>query len=129
MQDEIRAAAFRWLEEQTALRGDALPRRLIEKGFDFRGDKVTLVGPSGIWKPRGFETVPLSITSTPKGPYDDSMSPDGLLIYRYRVDDPNRRDNVGLRQGNEDTDAADLLFRRGCRTVSANLAGIHSCSL
>lgn len=98
MQDEIRAAAFRWLEEQTAVHGDALPRRLLEEGFDFRGSRVTLVGPSGIWKPRGFETVPLSITSTPKGPYDDSISPDGLLIYRYRGDDPNHRDNVGLRE-------------------------------
>jgi hypothetical protein len=77
MQDEIRAAAFKWLEEQTALHGDALPRRLLEEGF---------------------ETVPLSITSTPKGPYDDSMSPDGLLIYRYRGGDPYHRDNVGLRE-------------------------------
>ncbi len=41
--------------------------------------------------------LPLSITTAPSGPYDDSFGPDGLLQYKYRGTDPNHRDNVGLR--------------------------------
>ena len=41
--------------------------------------------------------VPLSITTAPKGPYDDAIGSDNLLRYRYRGIDPTHRDNVGLR--------------------------------
>ena len=41
--------------------------------------------------------APLSITTSPKGPYDDALGPDNLLRYRYRGTDPGHRDNVGLR--------------------------------
>jgi putative restriction endonuclease len=40
---------------------------------------------------------PLSITTTPKGPYNDSFGSDGYLRYAYRGTDPEHRDNVGLR--------------------------------
>ncbi len=50
-------------------------------------------GPQGIFKLR----LPLSITTAPSGPYDDSFSGD-LLRYRYRGTDPAHRDNEGLRQ-------------------------------
>ncbi|NOX65802.1 MAG: HNH endonuclease [Chlorobi bacterium] len=43
-----------------------------------------------------FETMPISITSTYEGPYEDKFTDDGLLIYRYRGMDPNHRDNIGL---------------------------------
>lgn len=42
-------------------------------------------------------TVPLSITTVPTGPYDDAFASDGLLRYRYRGNDPQHPDNVGLR--------------------------------
>lgn len=98
MEDQIRIAAFQWLKEQTILHGDVLPRTLLEKGFEFHGQQVTLVGPSGIWKPRVFEQIPLSITTIYEGPYEDSFTRDGFLNYRYRGTDPLHRDNVGLRQ-------------------------------
>ena len=41
--------------------------------------------------------IPLSITTSPKGPYDDALGIDYLLRYRYRGTDPWHRDNVGLR--------------------------------
>ena len=41
--------------------------------------------------------VPLSITTSPKGPYDDGMGPDNQLRYRYRGMNPQHPDNVGLR--------------------------------
>ena len=31
-------------------------------------------------------------------PYDDGMTPDGLLLYRYRGTDASHRENAGLRQ-------------------------------
>lgn len=97
MDYQIRTTAFKWLEEQVILYGDLLPRSILEKGFLFNGRRITLVGPQGIWKPRAFE-LPLSITTVAGGPYDDALSPQGLLIYRYRGKDPGHRDNVGLRE-------------------------------
>jgi putative restriction endonuclease len=81
--------------------GDALPRRELESGFDFQGSRVPLLGPQGIFKPAILD-VPLSITTAPRvpgkpAPYDDSLTKDGLLAYRYRGSDPHHRDNVGLR--------------------------------
>ncbi len=93
---EIRNAAFNWLLEQKNILGDVFPRKLLEQGFLFDGIKIPLVSPQGIFKPRMMD-FPLSITTTPKGPYNDSFSNDGLLFYRYRGTDPNHKDNVGLR--------------------------------
>lgn len=41
--------------------------------------------------------LPLSITTSPNGPYTDHIDSKGLLYYSYRGTDPNHRDNVGLR--------------------------------
>ena len=92
-----RLAAFKWLEEQTAFHGDVLPRQLLEQGFHYNGERITLLGPQGIWKPRSME-IPLSITTILHGPYKDSFSKDGLLLYKYRGEDIYHRDNVGLRK-------------------------------
>ncbi len=93
----IRFAAFKWLSEQVSIHGDVLPRLLLQKGFEFEGNRVPLVAPQGIFKPRLME-LPLSIATTPKGPYQDSFGPDGLLAYKYRGTDPSHPDNHGLRQ-------------------------------
>ena len=55
MEDRIRLRAFQWLKEQEAIYGDILPRKLLEQGFDFDGQRITLIGPSGIWKPKGLD--------------------------------------------------------------------------
>ena len=93
----IRLAAFQWLNSQVLAHGDTLPRALLEQGFLFEGEQIRLVGPQGIFKPRLMQ-LPLSITTTSSGPYDDSFHGDNLLHYRYRGTDPNHRDNVGLRE-------------------------------
>jgi putative restriction endonuclease len=46
--------------------------------------------------------MPLTITTAPviegrERPYDDDIGPDNLLSYRYRGNNPQHRDNVGLR--------------------------------
>jgi len=59
---------------------------------------ITLVGAKGIWKPKVFEIIPLTITTVAGGPYDDAFSKDGFLVYRYRGTNKEHPDNVGLRE-------------------------------
>ena len=94
---QVRITAFNWLTEQVNLHGDVLPRKLLERGFEFQGQRIPLVAPQGIFKPQMLD-LPLSITTAPKGPYDDYFGNDNFLLYRYRGTDPNHRDNVGLRK-------------------------------
>ncbi len=93
----VRKEAFQWLDAQRAIYGDALPREILQKGFLMEGEQIRLLGPQGIFKPKRME-LPLSITTVPSGPYADSFTGEGLLLYRYRGTDPEHRDNVGLRQ-------------------------------
>lgn len=70
---------------------------MLAEGFAFEGDRVPLLGPQGIFKPRLCE-LPLSITTSPNGPYQDAVGTDGLIEYRYRGSNPAHPDNVGLRR-------------------------------
>jgi putative restriction endonuclease len=96
--EAVRLGAFNWLAEQVTIHGEVLPRTLLAKGFEAEGKRIPLLGPQGIFKPQVLREVPLSITTAPEGPYDDSFSPDGLLLYRYRGKNPEHPDNVGLRK-------------------------------
>jgi putative restriction endonuclease len=95
-------AAFNFLKEQSTLHGGSvLPRRVLERGFDFNGRRVPLVGPQGIFKPAICE-LPLSITTVPEvpgkeRPYEDEATYEGVN-YRYRGTDPGHPDNAGLRR-------------------------------
>ena len=100
----VRLAAFRFLEEQVRLSGEegAIRRSVLERGFVLDGERVPLLGPQGIFKPRVLEAIPLSITTVPvvegeSRPYDDAFGPEGLLRYRYRGTDPSHHENRGLR--------------------------------
>jgi putative restriction endonuclease len=93
----VRLAAFEWLKDQTVAFGDVLPRELLQKGLEFQGERVPLVAPQGIFKPRIMD-LPLSITTTPHGPYQDAFTSDGLLAYKYRGTNPSHPDNEGLRK-------------------------------
>jgi putative restriction endonuclease len=95
---QVRLAAFNWLSEQVNLHGDVLPRKILEQGFEFQGQRIPLAGPQGIFKPQILD-LPLSITTSPNSPYDDDyFANEGFLHYRYRGENPNHRDNVGLRK-------------------------------
>jgi putative restriction endonuclease len=102
LDQRVRSAAFSFLGEQTRLHGDVLPRNVLAEGFLLDGERVPLLGPQGIFKPRLIPELPLSITTVPvvegrDRPYADELSPDNLLTYRYRGTDPNHRDNAALR--------------------------------
>jgi putative restriction endonuclease len=97
----IRAAAFEWLAEQVAVHGEVLPWNVLLRGFDYQGQRVPLLSQQGIFKPRVLESVPLSIRTSPGGPYDDGFVSGGRLRYRYRGTDPGHAENVGLRRAME----------------------------
>ena len=91
----VRTATFDWLTSQCSMHEEVLPRALLAGGFEFDGHRIHMIGPQGIFKPRML-AVPLSITTSPKRPYDDAFGPD-YLQYRYRKEGPSHRDNAGLR--------------------------------
>lgn len=100
---KVRLAAFQFLDEQRGVWGDVLPWRVLHGGFDFEGRRVPLVSQQGIFKPAVLRTVPLSIRTAPiiegrDRPYEDEVTPDGLLRYRYRGTDVSHPENKGLRQ-------------------------------
>jgi putative restriction endonuclease len=92
----IRTATFDWLTSQVTAHPEFLSRTLLERGFLFEGTRIHVVGPQGIFKP-GLLQLPLSITTSPDGPYEDKFG-DQYLRYRYRGRDPEHRDNRGLRE-------------------------------
>ena len=103
LDQRVRLAAFAFLDQQTQLHGETLPRTVLAQGFEFDGRRVPLLGLEGIFKPAILPSIPLSITTAPPSdrkqrPYDDEFDPSGLLRYRYRGRDANHPDNVGLRE-------------------------------
>lgn len=98
MDTRVRLAAFEWLDRQVAVHGEVIPRTVLARGFTLEGERVPLVGPQGIFKPKVCPEIPLSIATTPRGPYKDHFGSEGLLRYAYRGTDRQHRDNVGLRE-------------------------------
>jgi len=70
--------------------------------FTFNNERVFLVGPQGIFKPKQL-ALPLSIKTVPpvdgrEPPYLDQFDEHDTLHYRYRGTDPQFHENVGLRR-------------------------------
>ncbi len=100
---EVRAAAFQFLDGLRLRYDDKVPREALERGFQFREERVPLVGPQGIFKPRVLPMMPLSITTVPvkegqPRPYEDELREDGFIGYKYRGKDPQHHENRGLRE-------------------------------
>ncbi len=86
------------------------------KQFSYLGEPVELASAAkGIFKPRQL-ALPISIRTTPPrdgldAPYEDEVSEDEFLLYRYRGTDPNHPDNAGLRAVM--TEGLPLLYLHG----------------
>ena len=52
LDDKIRLAAFSWLKEQTQIHGDVLSIESLRNGFVFENERIPLLAPQGIFKPR-----------------------------------------------------------------------------
>ncbi|MBK9358460.1 MAG: hypothetical protein IPN08_13895 [Bacteroidales bacterium] len=50
--DQVRIAAFEYFKDLVSIHGDVLPYSILLKGFMFNGQRITLLGASGIWKPK-----------------------------------------------------------------------------
>jgi putative restriction endonuclease len=92
----MRLAAFEFVERLTNTYGPVLPWGPLTDGFDWNGQRVTLLGMRGIWKPSSM-TLPISIRTSHVDPYGDEAGADGFLHYRYFGTDPEHGDNRGLR--------------------------------
>ena len=97
LDEQIRLTAFDWLRDQTQKYDQVLSIELLRKGFVFNNDRIPLVAPQGIYKPRVME-LPLSITTAPLSQYGDAFRLDEYLNYKYRGENIHHRDNVGLRE-------------------------------
>lgn len=115
----VRMAAFQWLRAQIDIHGEVLPRQLLADGFAFDDRRVPVLGPQGIFKPAVMTDAPLSITTIPGGPYDDSIGSSGALKYRYRGTDRAHPDNRGLRQAMQDR-LPLVWFWRGSRGTTSH---------
>ena len=93
----IRLASFQFVEHLTETRGPVLPWASLTQGFEWQGERITLLGQRGIWKPRPM-TLPLSIRTSHADPYGDEAGDDGFLHYRYFGNDEHHPDNRGLRE-------------------------------
>ncbi len=96
----MRNSAFDYLRSVATADGVVSWQQL--KSFSFRGEHVELAtSAKGIFKPRQL-ALPISIRTTPprdgiEPPYDDDVSTDDFLLYRYRGTDPGHSDNTSLR--------------------------------
>jgi putative restriction endonuclease len=98
----VRRGVFAFLDRLVEQYGDVLPSAALRAGLGIEGERVLLMGPQGIFKPAPL-SYPLSITTAPivegrDRPYEDEISDDGLLLYRYRGTDPRHHENIGLRE-------------------------------
>jgi putative restriction endonuclease len=99
----VRLAAFAFLDAHVRALDAVLPFALLSHGFVFEGQRVPLLNAvRGIFKPSILPEMPLSITTSPpregqQRPYDDVMTPEGLL-YRYQGTSSDNPDNVRLRR-------------------------------
>src|SRR5688572_3898079 len=95
---DIRSASFLFLSELSTRHGEILPREILLEGFEFRGDRISLMGQRGIFRPRQMTGGALSITTTSKNPYGDRFDEAaGSLEYKYFQSDPAHFDNRLLR--------------------------------
>lgn len=100
---DVRQAAFNFLLNKVSRHGEILSSKILRQGFFFKGNKVLLMGIQGIFKPQILPELPISITTVPEivgrpRPYDDHPAEDGVIIYRYRGNNPFHHENVGLRK-------------------------------
>jgi putative restriction endonuclease len=94
---DVRLAAFAWLRDREKYNGGIFLGTELQQGFEYQGRRIILKGATGIWFPRGF-SMPISITTSLRGPYRLDDIEDGILTYAYRGTNPDHRDNVGLRE-------------------------------
>ena len=98
--DRVRRAAFEWLQRQVSGEGE-VEHDVVNRGFRHEGRQIALVDKPGILIPRGMK-LPLTIRTSPRGPYQNKLGIDKQLRYRYAGTDPQMWVNVALRTAMEE---------------------------
>jgi hypothetical protein len=92
----IREAAMAYVGEHARRSGGVVTRPQLE-AFRYEGEQIKLIDQCrGIRNPRQLQAT-IGVLSSPRGPYDDVETQDGLLRYAYRAGDPVGSDNRKLR--------------------------------
>ena len=60
LDQQVRIKAFEFLRNLQSVYGDNIPRTLLEKGFEYEGRRVPLIGPQGIFKPAILPEIPIT---------------------------------------------------------------------
>ena len=97
-ESQIRASLFVWLEKESGRNGGIFTRDQLLNGFVVDGETISLLGAKGIWIPRQFDDIPISIATYSHGPYKDSMDENFRVNYKYLGRNPDERENAGLRK-------------------------------
>lgn len=113
-QARLRLGIFSRLEQLAESRGGFLTWQELTS-FELEGVKRPLVGQRGIHNPAYLDHT-LSIMSSPDGPYDDKVGPDGLLQYAFEAGDPMAGANRKLRRAMIDQ-VPIILFERPIENV------------
>lgn len=98
----VRIKAFEWLASVVPPDDPVISWQELAHGFRLDGTQVPLIGAKGIWKSAIINHYPISICTTIKGPYTDSMIGEDILHYSYRGKDLMHSDNVALRDAMKD---------------------------
>lgn len=122
--EQIRLAAFSWLNNQAQLHDQVLPINLLRKGFVYKNEQIHLMGPQGIFKPKIMD-LPLTITTTPNSIYDDEPIGNDYFIYKYQGNNIYQWDNVGLRDCMLKGVPLIYFFWFSPRQIFANLSSIY----
>ena len=106
MNEDSRSAAlrpqiFKWLQMKVIEYDDVLPYDILSNGLQINGERVPLIGPQGIFKPKVISYYPISVTTSPNSPYQDKIA-GNVLHYKYRGTNPKHPDNVRLKEAMKD---------------------------
>jgi len=101
--EDVRSSCWAALEVLTAQFGEDIPYKDgLDRGFNYRGRRVPFLNyQKGIYRAAAQRgPAALSILTSHKSPYDDKVTPDGL-VYAYRDGSLDHPDNRALRAAYE----------------------------
>ena len=97
--DELRAAAFLYIDRQRAAHGDRIPWKVLQ-ACEFNGQRRALITQRGIRWISGMPALTFTTTYSPdptQAPYGDGFGEDGFPRYKYQGTEPGRADSVSMK--------------------------------
>lgn len=99
LDEELRSAAFAYLDRLRDLHGDRIPWKALQ-AFEHAGRRRALITQRGIRWLTGMPALTFTTTFSPdpsRAPYADGVGADGFPRYKYQGTDPARTDNVAMK--------------------------------